>query len=132
MNDYAIWRRHMDHSVLAAAIAIALSLLLIPMTYGWPSSVKTDIPTRRSRPVLLSRSRQRYLKNTIRQRLDVYSRNTLPTLDTRILIREISQPGQGAVCFCGTPSQLADKVFLYLTTGQSTFTSRVRSFRDSQ
>lgn len=115
-------------SVPLAIIAIGLSLLLMPMMYVWPSLDKTPIQTLLSPPVLLSRSRQRYLKNCIRQRLDVYLRNTPQTWGSHILVRVTLPNGQIAASFYGTPSQLAEPVSRFLTTGLSTSISHGKSY----
>jgi len=56
------------------------------------------------------------------------SESTSPTSDTRFHILVISEDGQHKGCFFGTRSQLASQVDLFLMTGKSIPSSRVRSF----
>ena len=82
------------------------------------SSARTRIPTQHLRPEYHSLSHLMSLETPFPQPLGISSRSTWPTSNTHFRIVAISLDGSHRASFCGTRSQLADQVNLFLMTGR--------------
>src|ERR1700678_3000628 len=98
------------------------------------SSARTRIPTQHLRPEFLSPSRQELDQVLFRSPSATSSKNTWPTSNTHFRMVATSLDGCFRASFCGTRSQLADQVHLFLMTGRekSGHLSRERSLESFQ
>lgn len=98
--------------------------------YGYASLGRTLIQRKIMRLVSLSRSLGLSLRTSSHTPLELSSKNTYPTSDSRHQVMVICHRGRDKAVFSGTPYRVANQVNLFLTIGMNGDTLREKSSTD--